>query len=133
MSAPLTKCKPNWLSKQDENDPLIPENYRNSIKYFKQLYKAWPDWCAKHKDFKVIYKKAKQLRSLGKSVHVDHIVPLRSEAVCGLHVPWNLQILTEAENLLKSNLIWPDMWNEQQELFDISFLHKCDNYQRSLF
>jgi len=42
-------------------------------------------------------------QTTGEQYVVDHIVPLRSDIVCGLHVAWNLRVITRAENLQKSN------------------------------
>lgn len=46
---------------------------------------------------------------LGERHHVDHIVPLQSKIVCGLHCEANLRVITQTLNLQKNNSSWPDM------------------------
>ncbi len=74
-----------------------------------QREKATPVWADKEK-IDAFYKTADGLRMLtGEWWEVDHIVPLRSKFVCGLHSHTNLQILMRKLNQKKSNKLWPEM------------------------
>lgn len=67
---------------------------------------ATPSWLTTSQldEIKDIYKSAKELQKVFPwKQHVDHIVPLQGKDVCGLHVPWNLQILRAEQNLTKGN------------------------------
>lgn len=67
---------------------------------------ATPDWLTTEDILAIdkFYELREELNKLtGVKHHVDHIVPLRGKTVCGLHVPWNLQVIPAVENLSKSN------------------------------
>lgn len=67
---------------------------------------ATPKWLTDedYNQIKSFYIEAQRLTlETGIDHVVDHIHPLLNEFVCGLHVPWNLQILTKHENCSKGN------------------------------
>ena len=70
---------------------------------------ATPSWANKE-HIESLYLIASINRQGGYDLHVDHIVPLQSDIVCGLHCEANLQLLQASDNLSKSNRHWPDMW-----------------------
>lgn len=70
--------------------------------------RATPAW-ADHEKIVKIYAEAAAMRLLGIDVHVDHVVPLISERVSGLHVHTNLRLLLASDNAAKGNRYWPDM------------------------
>ena len=67
----------------------------------RRIRQATPNWM----DTKLLisfYKEAMKLKSqTGIDYAVDHYYPLQGENVCGLNVPWNLQVITRKENSAK--------------------------------
>jgi hypothetical protein len=70
--------------------------------------KATPVWLSKDDVFLMqeIYSLARLRTKISKTAwEVDHIVPLSNPKVCGLHVPWNLQVIPLIENRKKRNIL----------------------------
>jgi hypothetical protein len=75
----------------------------NSVANQKTRRRAMPLW-ADRKAIQQVYQEAIRLTAeTGIPHHVDHIVPIRGKNVSGLHVHYNLQVITATDNLKKSN------------------------------
>jgi 5-methylcytosine-specific restriction endonuclease McrA len=75
----------------------------NKVRY-ERLILATPKWLTvdQWNEMDALYIKARGLtKKTGVEHQVDHIYPLAGRDSCGLHVPWNLQILTGLANRRK--------------------------------
>lgn len=103
LAHPADKKRERRAKWEKEN----PEKKRAITNARRRRYRhATPKWLtAEHKkEVRELYLEAQRLiKETGRKFEVDHIEPIMGEDVCGLNVPWNMQILLKEENLKKSN------------------------------
>jgi hypothetical protein len=84
-----------------------PDYYRSLVSMRRRRFRdATPKWLSPEQrmEIRLKYRLAIELsRATGIRHAVDHEVPIQGEEVCGLHVPWNLRVITQEQNLEKSN------------------------------
>jgi hypothetical protein len=112
------KCNENTKKWQEQNPSKVTataKNYSmnnkgkvnaNTAKRAAVKLQRTPKWLSKlhFKQIGIFYDSASMLtEELGIEFEVDHIIPLRGDNVSGLHVPWNLQVITAKENRVKGS------------------------------
>lgn len=98
-------CQKNTRNLQHNRDYIKKNRGKynaHTAKYRASKIKATPKWLTNEQLLEIenLYKKAKLL-----NLEVDHIIPLQGQNVSGLHVPWNLQLLSKKDNAKKGNNI----------------------------
>jgi hypothetical protein len=82
--------------------PLTYVQDNHSSVRIHRLGQATPKWVDKGA-IEAVYAESWVRNRAGENVEVDHIVPISGKLVSGLHVPWNLQIISAALNRWKHN------------------------------
>jgi len=84
-----------------------PELYKEFVNMRRRRFRqATPKWLTEkdRMEIRLKYRLALEMtKATGVKYAVDHEIPLFGENVCGLHVPWNLRVMTQEENLRKAN------------------------------
>lgn len=83
-------------------------NARNARRHAAKMH-ATPVWANSFFIGEAYDLAVRRTALLGFQWEVDHIVPLRSPLVCGLHAENNLRIIPAVDNQIKGNRHWPDM------------------------
>lgn len=94
--------------RKENIDKIRATRTAHGASYRAKKSNATPVWLTKEDraEMRTIFKERERLSHLhGKEYHVDHILPLNSKLVCGLHVPWNLRIICKMDNLYKGATI----------------------------
>ena len=90
------------LKKDYTKDNLAHFNSYNALRRANKI-KATPSW-ADHDAVKRLYIVSRFMKDkLGENYHVDHMIPLNGENICGLHCETNLQLMPALENMSKGN------------------------------
>jgi len=110
-NAEWRSANPDGVSAKNRRWNVAHPAQRNALVAERRAKKiqATPSWAI---DFIISesYELARlRTKMTGFKWHVDHIVPLRSKLVCGLHVHNNLQVIPATQNIKKGNRYWPDM------------------------
>jgi hypothetical protein len=93
--------KRTWMAKNPWYRVVMARLRRLKIR---QAFVSWANMAA----VSAIYAEARAQRQAGKSVHVDHSIPLTHADVCGLHNEFNLVIMAASANRAKSNKFTTD-------------------------
>lgn len=108
------------LDYQKKQNRLKINEYRPRMNSHKAAYRAssrnaTPAWITKEDEqvMRSLYKQREELSLVtGLQHQVDHIIPLNGLSVCGLHVPWNLQVIPKEQNARKSNQLDHELLQE---------------------
>lgn len=83
-------------------------NHRAGMRRARKI-QATPSWCEVDEINKLYIERVRITEKTGIMHHVDHIIPLNSDIVCGLHCIANLRIVPWHENLTKGNRVVEDL------------------------
>lgn len=102
--------KDKWAERDYNWQKLFPEKHAaKQAKRRANKFDASPAWANEFFIEEAYHLAKLRTKVTGFKWHVDHIVPLKSKLVCGLHVETNLRVIPAVENISKSNRYWPGM------------------------